>query len=83
WRLWLLENFNRELKEWCGVFAGLSEKEILENVKGVQVTEVVRFKQRDGAGDPPVLLMFKDDALPQKVFLVSMAFNVKEYIKPP
>ncbi|ROK87097.1 hypothetical protein DPX16_10237 [Anabarilius grahami] len=45
-----------------GVFAGLSEKEILENVKGAQVTDVMRFKRRDGAGDLPVLLTFKDGA---------------------
>lgn len=42
-----------------GVFAGLSEKEILENVKGAQVTDVMRYKRRDGAGDPPLLLTLK------------------------
>ena len=48
-----------------GVFADLSEKEILENVKGGQVTEVLRFGHRDGAdGDPPVLLTFTDSVLP-------------------
>lgn len=66
-----------------GMFAGLSEKEILENVKGAQVTDVVRFKRRDGAGDPPILLTFKDGVLPQRVFLGSMVYQVREYIKPP
>lgn len=66
-----------------GVFAGLSEKEIFENVKGAQVTDVMRFKRRDGTGDEPVLLTFKDGTLPQRVFLGNMAYNVKEYIKPP
>lgn len=64
-----------------GVFAGLSEKEMLENIKGGQVTDVVRFKRRDGAGDPPVL--FKDSVMPQRVFLGSMEYYVREYIKPP
>lgn len=67
-----------------GVFAGLSEKEILENVKGGQVTEVLRFRRREGAdGDPPVLLTFTDNVLPQRVFLGSMAYQVREYIRPP
>lgn len=65
-----------------GMFAGLSEKEILENVKGAQVTDVVKFKRRDGAGDPSILLTFKDGVLPQRVFLGSMAYYVREYIKP-
>ena len=57
-----------------GVFAGLSEKEILENVKGGQVTEVLRFGRREGVdGDPLVLLTFTD----------SVAYQVREYIRPP
>ena len=67
-----------------GVFAGLSEKEILENVKGGRVSEVLRFRRREGAdGDPPVLLTFTDSVLPQRVFLGSMAYQVREYIRPP
>jgi len=66
-----------------GMFAGLSEKEILENVKGAQVTDVAKFRRRDGAGDPPILLTFKDSVLPQRVFLGSMAYHVREYIRPP
>ena len=67
-----------------GVFAGLSEKEILENVKGSRVSEVLRFRRREGAdGDPPVLLTFTDSVLPQRVFLGSMAYQVREYIRPP
>ena len=67
-----------------GVFAGLLQKEILENVKGGQVTEVLRFGPRTGAdGDPPVLLTFTDSVLPQSVFLGSMAYQVREYIRPP
>ena len=65
------------------MFTGLSEKEIVENIKGAQVTYVFRFKRRDGARDPPILLTFKDRVLPQRVFLGSMAYYVSEYIKPP
>ena len=55
-----------------GVFAGLSEKEILDDVKGGQVTEVLRFRRREGTdGDPLVLLTFSDSVLPQRVFLGS------------
>lgn len=42
---------------------------------------MMRFKRRNGAGDP-VLLTFKDGILPQRVFLGSMAYNVREYIIP-
>ena len=52
--------------------------EILDNVKGGQVTEVLRFRCREGAdGDPPVLLTFSDSVLPQRV-LGSMAYQVRE-----
>ena len=36
----------------CRVFAGLSEKEILENVKDGQVTEILRFRRREGGWGP-------------------------------
>lgn len=67
-----------------GVFAGLSEKEIVDNITGGQVIDAVRFKSREGAGgDPPVLLTFKDAELPGRVFLGCMAYQVREYVRPP
>ncbi|XP_049453841.1 uncharacterized protein LOC125901889 [Epinephelus fuscoguttatus] len=67
-----------------GMFAGLSEKEILDNIRGGQVAAVRRFKSREGAkGDPPVMLTFKNTELPGRVFLGSMAYQVKEYVRPP
>lgn len=67
-----------------GMFAGLSEKEILDNIRGGQVTDVRRFKSREGAGgDPPVLLTFAGTELPGRVFLGSMAYQVRGYVRPP
>jgi len=46
--------------------------------------EVLRFKRREGNdGDSPVLLTFAKSALPERVYLGSMAYRVREYIRPP
>ena len=67
-----------------GLFAGLSEKDILEHIEGGEVVEVRRFRSREGDGrDPPVLVTFKETQLPGRVFLGAMAFQVREYIRPP
>lgn len=67
-----------------GVYVGLSEKEILDNIKGGRVTEVLRFKRKEGSdGDSPVLLTFSDGVLPERVYLGSMAYRVREYVRPP
>lgn len=68
-----------------GVYSGLTEKEILDNVKprGL-VTDVRRFKPRVGVeGGPPVQITFNNDMLPERVFIGSLAYRVKEYIRPP
>ena len=67
-----------------GVYAGLTDKEIMENVRGGQVTGVVRFRPKEGGGgDSPVLLVFADGALPERVSIGSMSYRVREYIRPP
>ena len=67
-----------------GLYAGLAEKEILENIEGGEVTDVKRFRSKEGArGDPPVLLTFKESQLPDRVCLGSMVYRVREYIRPP
>lgn len=43
----------------------------------------MRFKSRNGVRDPPTPVMFKDGVLQQRVFLGSMAYQMREYIKPP
>ena len=67
-----------------GLWAGLSDQEIMDNIKGAEVVEVKRFRSREGArSDPPVLLTFRDLQLPSRVLLGSMAYRVAEYIRPP
>ena len=67
-----------------GMFAGLSEKEILDNIGGGEAISAKRLGNREGArGDPPVLLTFKDTQLPSRVFLGSMSYQVREYVRPP
>lgn len=67
-----------------GVFADMTEKEIKDNVVGGDVVEVKRFKVREG-GNPcaPVLLSFKGDKLPLRVFLGCLSYLVKPYLRPP
>lgn len=55
----------------------------INNVKGTRVTNVMRFKHKEGSnGDSPVLLTFEGNVMPGKVFLGSMAYKVREYKRP-
>lgn len=67
-----------------GVYSGLSEQEILDNIKGGSVVGVMRFKRKEGdERDSPVLLTFAGNVLPEVMYLGSMAYRVREYIRPP
>ena len=66
------------------VDAGLTDKEVMENVRSRQVTGLVRFRPKEGGGgDSPVLRFFGDGALPERVNIGSMSYRVREYIRPP
>lgn len=67
-----------------GVYSGLSEREILDNIKGGSVVGAMRFKRKEAdERDSPVLLTFAGSVLPEVVYLGNMAYQVKEYIRPP
>lgn len=67
-----------------GIWSGMTEKEILDNIKGGQVIEAKRLKSREGGNwDSPVLLVFAGDVLPTRVYLGCMSYQVREYIRPP
>lgn len=67
-----------------GVYARLSGtgKEIQDNIKGASVAHVFRFNPEAGGNkDSPVLLTFADGVMPKRVYVVSMAYRVREYVK--
>lgn len=67
-----------------GLSADLSEDDIKEHIKGGKVNEVKRFKAKEGASkNAPVLLSFEGSELPERVFILSMSFQVKAYQRPP
>lgn len=67
-----------------GVYADMSEREFKENIKGGNVTDVKRFKAREGGNkNTPVLLTFEGNILPARVFIGCLSFLVREYQRPP
>ena len=60
------------------------EREIKENIKGGNVTDVKRFKAREGGNkNTPVLLTLEGNILPARVFIGCLSFLVREYLRPP
>lgn len=65
---------------------GISEAELLKNLKGGEIVGVKRFKtRREGVEESStaVLIFFKDEIQPQRVYLGFMAYQVRPYVRPP
>ena len=57
----------------------ITESALIENIKGAEIESARRFKQ-DGTA---VMLTFKQEIMPERVFLGYMSFTVREYRRPP
>lgn len=65
-----------------GVYAEMLEREIKENIKGGNVTDVKWLKAReDGNKNTPVLLTFEGNILTARVFRGCLSFLVKRIPK--
>lgn len=67
-----------------GMCADVSEEEIKENIKGGIVTDVKRFKAKEGGNkNTIVLITFEGRLLPVRVFIGYLSFQVRPYQRAP
>lgn len=57
----------------------ITESAIVKNLEGAEIETAHRFKESGTA----VLLTFKQETMPMRVYLGYMSFQVKQYIRPP